>query len=192
MPISDRHCPPVRRARSDQRMTPARPRGLGPWVEAHLPETRVCRVSWSQGIFAVDLASVRRRPRGFYEGLARQTASCERCEVSHYLERLWHAIFGSPSRDCPRPADRRRKCRCPARTSATRIVQPDGSQWCPGSNVGRHGIETVGCPKASDSGREDVCARMCECTCLERFLEWESSRRDAASFTPRARRQRDS
>lgn len=76
------------------KLTPAEPRGIGRWIERWLPGTRVCKTFQTQGIFSVGGALVGRQPRRFYEHLLEQVATCGvACQVCHYMERLWHAIF---------------------------------------------------------------------------------------------------
>lgn len=77
-------------------LTPAQPQPIGAWIERWLNGSHVCRVYHSQGAFSVSAELIRRRPPEFYRSLLHQVESCNQCEVCHYLERLWHAVFLSP------------------------------------------------------------------------------------------------
>ena len=47
-----------------------------------------------KGIFAVPSTAVAGRSRHSYCSLLAQVSGCRHCEAGHYLERVWHAVFG--------------------------------------------------------------------------------------------------
>ena len=77
-------------------LTPAQPQPIGAWIARWLDGSHVCKVFHSQGAFSVPSWQVRQRTKHFYQTLLRQVELCAQCEVCHYLERLWHAVFKSP------------------------------------------------------------------------------------------------
>ena len=74
-------------------LTPADPRPLTRWVSWHLRQP-VGEMLLGKGIFAVPSTAVAGRSRHSYCSLLAQVSGCRHCEAGHYLERVWHAVFG--------------------------------------------------------------------------------------------------